>query len=180
MTLLSWFDANVLLWIQDNLRNPVLTAFFKTITHLGDKGLIWILLTAFLLLFQKTKRIGILSGMALLGSLLINNVILKQLIARIRPYDVIPGLQLLIERQTDFSFPSGHAGSSFAAAVILYKELPKKYGIPALILAVLIAFSRLYVGVHYPTDIIGGAVTGILIALGIIRISFRLDNKNKE
>lgn len=167
MTFLFELDGNILLWIQENLRNPFLTAFFRTVTHLGDNGLIWILITAFLLIFKKTRTIGILCGMALIGSLLVNNVILKQMIARIRPYEVIPDLHILIERQKDFSFPSAHTGSSFAAAVILYKGLPKRYGIPALILAGLIAISRLYVGVHYPTDIIGGAVTGVLIALGI-------------
>ena len=92
-----------------------------------------------------------------------NNLLLKNLVARTRPYEVIDGLQLLVSRAVDLSFPSGHAASSFAAAVVMAKLLPKRYGIAALILAGLIAFSRLYVGIHYPTDVLFGAVSGCLI-----------------
>ena len=69
---------------------------------------------------------------------------------------MIDGLKLLIEKQSDYSFPSGHTGSSFASAIVLWKELPRKYGVMALIVAVLIAYSRLYVGVHYPSDVLAG------------------------
>ena len=102
---------------------------------------------------------------SLLGSLLVNNMILKNLVARTRPYEAVDGLQRLIEAQRDLSFPSGHTGSSFAAAVIIYLTCPKKIGIPAMILAVLIALSRLYVGVHYPTDVLAAVVTGTGIAI---------------
>ena len=82
---------------------------------------------------------------------LITNVCLKNLVARPRPMSV-EGLVPLIGKPTDYSFPSGHTCASFACALVLYRILPKKYGVPAVILASLIAFSRLYVGVHYPTD----------------------------
>lgn len=118
--------------------------------------------------------------MALIGSLLVNNLVLKNAVARIRPYEVITNLHILIEKQKDLSFPSGHTGSSFAAAVILYKELPKKIGVPALVFALFIAISRLYVGVHYPSDVIAGAVTGTLIALGIRRGYYFIMDKMQE
>lgn len=104
---------------------------------------------------------------SLVGSVVVNNLFLKNVVARTRPYEVVEGLTRLIEKQSDYSFPSGHTAASFAAAVILFLQLPKKYGIPALILAVLISFSRLYLGVHYPTDVLAGAVSGTLIALAV-------------
>ena len=116
---------------------------------------------------------------ALFGSLVINNIILKNLIARTRPYDVVSGVQLLIERQSDFSFPSGHTGSSFAAAIVLYKELPKKYGLLALVLAAFIGLSRIYLGVHYPSDVMCGALFGSLIGIFVCN-AFKLLKQNRK
>lgn len=158
-------DGQSLIWIQENLRFAFLTPIMKFITHLGDAGIFWILLTLGLLIFKKTRRVGIMSAVALLGALIIDNIILKNLVGRIRPYEVVDGLQCLIGAQKDFSFPSGHTGSAFASAVVCFKELPKRYGIPFLVLAFLIAFSRLYVGVHYPTDVLAGMVIGTMLAL---------------
>ncbi|MCD8337033.1 MAG: phosphatase PAP2 family protein [Lachnospiraceae bacterium] len=159
-------EADILLFIQENIRNPFLNPVFKAITHLGDGGFFWIALTVFLLCFPKTRRAGIYSVCALLGSLLVNNLILKNLVNRTRPYEVIEGLVCLVAPAKDASFPSGHTGASFASAVAVYRQLPKRYGVLLLILAALIAFSRLYVGIHYPTDVLGGLVTGI--ALGML------------
>ncbi|MDO5519296.1 MAG: phosphatase PAP2 family protein [bacterium] len=164
-------DGNILLWIQEYVRNDVLTPVFKFITHLGDSGMIWIVLSLLLLISRKTRKVGLASLLALLFSLLVNNGILKNLVARTRPYDVVNGLQLLIERQTDFSFPSGHTGSSFAAAVVMFHALPRKYGVPALVLAFLIALSRLYVGVHYPTDVIFAACSGTVLGILAYRVT---------
>lgn len=158
-------DGQSLIWIQENLRFAFLTPIMKFITHLGDAGIFWILLTLGLLIFKKTRRVGVMSAVALLGALIIDNIILKNLVGRVRPYEVVDGLQCLIGAQKDFSFPSGHTGSSFASAVVCFKELPKRYGIPLLVLAFLIAFSRLYVGVHYPTDVLAGMVIGTMLAL---------------
>ncbi|MDD3370047.1 MAG: phosphatase PAP2 family protein [Lachnospiraceae bacterium] len=158
-------DQSILLWIQDVLRIPVLNPFFVFITNLGNAGAIWLVISVLLLIPKRTRKIGVLSILALIGSLLINNLMLKNLVGRTRPYENIANLQLLVHKASDFSFPSGHTGSSFAAAYVLYKELPKKYGIPAMILAGLIGFSRLYVGIHYPTDVLAGTVLGIFIAI---------------
>ncbi len=160
------FDSTILLWIQETLRNPVTNAIFKTITHMGDGGVLWICFSLFLCIFKKTRKAGIFALGALLLSVLVNNAFLKNVVGRIRPYEVIAGLECLVKHAKDASFPSGHTGSSIAAATVYLRTLPKKISIPAAVLAVLIALSRLFVGIHYPTDVIAGAITGA--ALGIL------------
>ena len=159
------WDGQFLIWLQENVRTDFLTPIMKLITHLGDKGIFWILIAIVMLFFKKTRPLGIMAGIALVFSVLINNALIKPNVGRIRPYEVVDGLKLLIERQHDPSFPSGHSGASFAAAVVFLVKGPKKIGIPAIIMAALIAFSRLYVGVHYPTDVICGIITGTCCAL---------------
>lgn len=158
-------EADILLWIQNNIRNDVLTPIFKFITTLGNAGVIWIVLSVGLLIPKKTRRVGALALVSLVFSALIDNVILKNVVARTRPYDVIEGLTSLVGAQKDYSFPSGHTGSAFAAAVVMFLGLPKKCGIPILVFACLMGLSRLYVGVHYPSDVLGGALIGTGIAL---------------
>lgn len=164
------FDASILLWLQDHVRGP-LDGVMTVITHLGDKGLLWIAVTLALLFIPRTRKTGFTSTIAMVIGLIVANLILKNWIARVRPYVTIEGLQLMIEVQKDFSFPSGHSTNSFACAWVLFRTMDKKFGIPALILAILIAFSRLYVGVHYPTDVIAGVVIGICAAEGAIAIT---------
>lgn len=158
-------EGPILLWIQEYVRNDFLTPVVTFITHLGDAGFIWIVLTLACLVFAKTRRTGVLLTFSLLLNFLANNLILKNLVARTRPYEAVEGLHRIIEAQSDFSFPSGHTGCSFAAAVVLLIMCPRKVGIPAMVLAVFIALSRLYVGVHFPTDVIGGAIIGTAAAL---------------
>ena len=143
----------------------MLTPIFRFITTLGNAGVIWIVLSVGLLIPKKTRRVGALALVSLVFSALIDNVILKNVVARTRPYDVIEGLTSLVGAQKDYSFPSGHTGSAFAAAVVLFLGLPKKCGIPILVFACLMGLSRLYVGVHYPSDVLGGALIGTGIAL---------------
>ncbi|MDD6212548.1 MAG: phosphatase PAP2 family protein [Clostridiales bacterium] len=162
MTFFFQWEEMVLLWIQENLRNEILTPIMKFITSLGNGGMIWILLTVILLIIPKTRRIGCMSAAALICSLLINNLLLKNLVARVRPYELIQNLTLLTSPAHDYSFPSGHTGSSLAAGWVMFRELPKKYGLFFLILALVIAFSRLYVGIHFPTDVLAGLLTGLL------------------
>lgn len=157
-------DQNILLFIQEYIRHDWMDWFWKGITHLGDFGIFWILLTIVLLIPKKTRKAGVASALALIIGTLITNVAIKNVVARIRPYEVIQELELMIEKQKDFSFPSGHTCSSFASAFAIYrcKEVfPKKWRIAAMVLATLIALSRLYVGVHYPTDVLGGLIVGL-------------------
>lgn len=178
--MLLQLDSSILTGIQEMLRNEVLDPVMVFITHLGDAGMIWILFSVLLLLPSKTRAVGIASLCALAGSYLINNLLLKNLVSRVRPYEVIDGLTALVEWQKDLSFPSGHAGSSFACAVVLSRMLPKRLGIPALVLAVLISLSRLYVGVHYPSDVLAGAFTGIVIGYAAERLVTGVRNRRRE
>lgn len=157
-------DLRVLLWIQDNLRQDVLTPVFRFITNLGGAMNVWVLITAGLLIFKKTRRIGVICLISMLLTLVINNLLLKNLVARPRPFNVCETLIILIKRPTDLSFPSGHTAISFACAGVLVRHFDRKYGVTAILLAALIAFSRLYFGVHYPTDVITGCLIGLLMS----------------
>ena len=149
------------------IHNPVLDALMCAITRLGDAGIFWILLCMVLLILPKTRRSGVILMAALLVDLVICNGILKPLVHRIRPFDVKTGIELLVKRPMDYSFPSGHTAASFASVMALYLAGEKKIWISSLGLAVLIAFSRLYLYVHYPTDVLGGVVIGVMAgALG--------------
>ena len=154
-------DGEILLFIQDHIRQEWMDWFWKAVTHLGDGGVFWILLGIILLFSKKTRPAGVAALLALLVGALITNVCLKNFVARISPYEVVEGLRLMIERQRDYSFPSGHTSASFAAACALVRTLPQKWGTVCMILAGVIALSRLYVGVHYPSDVLGGMVVGI-------------------
>ena len=162
------FDLPVLDWIQANMQSGFMDKFMPFITKFGDHGTFWMIVAALLFLFPKTRKTGLGMAIAMMIGLLVCNVTLKPLVGRIRPYDLQAELgvaiQLLGERMHDFSFPSGHTNASFEAAVVMLKN-SKKLGIPAMILAVLISFSRLYLYVHYPTDVIASIILGTLFAL---------------
>ena len=131
------------------------------LTMLGDAGAIWILLAIVLMLIPGKRKVGFTVAAALLIDLIICNGILKPLIARIRPYDLHTGISLLVKAPTDYSFPSGHTAASFAAAsALLYRK--DRLWIPAMVLAALIAFTRLYLYVHYPSDVLCGILVGFL------------------
>ena len=159
------FDLPILDWIAENIHCAFLDTVMPLITMLGDAGIFWIALSVLFLLFPKYRKIGLGMGAALLMGVLVCNVTMKPLFARIRPYDYqlehFGGtIQLLVATPHDFSFPSGHTLASFEAATVLLIN-NRKLGIPAMILAVLIAFSRLYLYVHYPTDVIFSVFMGI-------------------
>lgn len=154
-------EIQILDWIQ-NLHGPVGDAFWPLVTRLGDAGTIWILLAVVLLIIPRTRKSGAVLAVALCVDLVLCNRILKPVIARVRPFDVNTAVSLLIPKPGDFSFPSGHTAASFTAAAALYFAGEKKLWKPALALASLIAFSRLYLYVHYPTDILGGMAVGVI------------------
>ena len=155
------FEGSILLWIQNNLRSGFLDPIMKAITMLGDKGLIWILITLALLIARRTRKLGVMCAASMVFGLIVTNLIIKNWAARIRPYEMVQGLNCIVPLAKDWSFPSGHTTNSLACAWVLFRKAPKKFGVPALILAILIAFSRLYVGIHYPTDVLGGTLIGL-------------------
>lgn len=179
MSYLLQLDGDILLYIQQYLRHDWMNPFWEFITSLGNAGWFWIVLSVILLLFRRTRKIGITALAALAIGALITNVALKNAVARIRPYEVVDGLKLLIERQHDYSFPSGHTCASFAAAYVYYRTAPKKWGVPAVILAALIAFSRLYVGVHYPSDVLAGLLIGLFAGWAALKLAAYISQKTK-
>lgn len=161
------------------IHTPLFDKILAFITSLGNAGIIWIVLAVVLLILPKTRKTGIIVAAALLMDLVLCNLILKNLVARVRPYDVNTAIAILIKKPLDFSFPSGHTAASFAAMTALFLAKMKKAWIAALVLAVLIAFSRLYFYVHYPTDVLGGAVVGILSGIIGYTIVEKLDKRWK-
>lgn len=162
-------DGRILLWIQNFLRFDWLNPIVLSLTKLGDAGTVWIVLTALLLLWKKYRKTGSAMATALLLGYLATNLLLKNLVMRPRPFDAIPQLQALIPAG-GWSFPSGHSTSSMAAGVVMFCQLPRRAGVPALVLAILICLSRLYIGVHYPTDVLCGALIGVIMGLCAIQL----------
>lgn len=155
-------DLNLLIWIQKYAQTSLGNVFFSHITRLGDYGLLWILLTIVFLILPSKRHIGISTTLSLLCSTLIVNVILKPLVQRTRPFDLYP-LQLLIPTPTDPSFPSGHTAAAFAFATafaLSSEDVAAKITLFAF--ATTIALSRLYLFVHYPTDVLGGILIGVV------------------
>lgn len=176
------FDYSILNYINEHFHNAFFDGFFSIITHLADAGWFWIALAALLLCFKKTRKTGCVMGAALLMGVIFGNGILKPLIHRVRPYDnaawspAVTRATLLISPPSDYSFPSGHTLASFEGAFGIFL-CNRKWGAPALVLAVLIAFSRLYFYIHYPTDVIGGMILGIGFAVAAFFIVGAIWNK---
>ena len=154
-------ELAVLDWVQAHLRCGALDAVMVFLSRICDHGEVWILLAAVLLLFPKTRRAGVYLACGLLVDLAVCNLWLKPWIGRMRPFAANPNITLLVAPPSDASFPSGHTASSFAAVCAL-KRAGSPLWRPALVLAAGIALSRLYLYVHWPSDILGGAAVGLL------------------
>ena len=166
------FEFLVLDFIKDNIKNPFFDFLMPKITALGNGGIIWIVAAVVLLAIPKYRKGGIALSIGLLAGLIIGNVALKPLVARIRPFNLVEGIELLITAPVDYSFPSGHTLSSSIAAAILTMT-DKRFGYVAIPLAVLIAFSRLYLYVHFLSDVLGGALIAAIISIAIYFIFFK-------
>lgn len=147
------------------IHTPILDQVMRFVTSLGNASVVWILLAIVLLLIPKTRKGGVVLLDALCIEIILCNGILKNLFARTRPYEVNQAVRLLITKPKDYSFPSGHTAAAAVAVMALYLAKVKKVWQCALILAVLIAFSRMYFYVHYPTDILGGVLLGVISGL---------------
>ena len=165
LTNIPAFDDAVMTFVQNFLHNALTDFIFPVITYLGEGGFIWILTAVVLLFFKKTRTTGILVLITMLFTFVTGELILKNLICRPRPCHLFPDVPLLVGRPDSFSFPSGHSASSFTAAVML--TLRHKKAWPALLLAAAIAFSRVFLFVHFPTYILAGALLGTLFAFTV-------------
>lgn len=159
----AW-DASVITAIYENVHSAFLTMFFRIVTLLGEGGIFWIAVAVILLFFKKTRRSGICIGASLLIGVIIGNGIIKNVVARPRPYDAIEGIESVVSHLSDYSFPSGHSLCCFEAATALAMNRTR-WAIPAYVGAVLVAVSRLFLFVHYPTDVICGALLGVLFGV---------------
>ncbi len=170
------FELSILDFIQSFAGNELIDNFWVFMTHLGDNGIIWILLSVALFINPKTRKVGVMCVVALALSGLLTNAVLKNLVGRARPFNY-SDIELLIKEPSDYSFPSGHTSISFAVAFVLLKEKFKinnlKLYIPIMVLAVLVSFSRLYLYVHFPSDIIAA----IILAYGYSIIARKVGHK---
>jgi undecaprenyl-diphosphatase len=172
MNAITQFDFSIINFIQENFRCGFLDAVMSFITSLGDVGFIWILISVILLFFKKTRKLGIQLLFSIVFAYVIYQWILKPVVARPRPFTQNPLIELLIKAPKDFSFPSGHTACGFSFVIILFLK-KNKWWIPSLVLASLIGFSRMYLYVHFFTDVICGALCGIIFGA----ISFYLSEK---
>ena len=164
---MQW-EAEFLLFLQNHVRNDHLNIIMNAFSSLMNYGIMAIVLVVFLLAHKRTRSIGFVALIALLVSVVVNNLILKNAVERVRPYDAIEGLMLIAKKPNDYSFPSGHSANSFVVAGVITwcAARDKKWiGILLLILSGFIAFSRMYVGAHYPTDVIFGVISGLIISI---------------
>lgn len=174
ISLIKTFDSSILFFIKDNMHGPIMDKVMVISTHLGDGGMIWIIIALALMINKKYRKIGVMALAALILSTILGEGILKHGVHRIRPSEDINAINLLITKPLSYSFPSGHTASSFAVAGVLAKYL-KKYAVGFFALASLIAFSRLYLYVHYPTDVLAGIVLGVICS-GIINYLCKKSN----
>lgn len=165
-------DQSILYWIHDNLSCGLLDALMPKLTLLGSGGAVWLLAAAIMLCTKEYRRQGVILLAGLAVGVLVGNVCLKNLVARPRPCWLDDSVKLLISAPADYSFPSGHTLSSVIGATVLAKT-DRRFGWAAIPLAVIIAFSRLYLFVHYPSDVLAGAVLGVAIGLAVYRTGMR-------
>lgn len=172
LDLIQKFDESLALFFQ-SIHNPITDFPMTVITKLGDDGIFWILLAVVLLIFKKTRKTGFMLAAALIFCLVINNIVLKSIFSRERPFVVLEAIELIIDPPGGYSFPSGHTVSSIASATTVFwsfKNSSKLAAWGAVVLAVLIAFSRMYLCVHFFTDVLAGAVVGVLLGIAAIAL----------
>lgn len=176
-------DVDALLWIQNNLRSEELTALMEKITLFGEHGIFWIVICLSLMAFKKTRRIGIICSLSLALTFICCNLLIKPIVDRLRPWEAYPVLKPLLEDPGDASFPSGHTANAMGPAWALFltgydNKKARIWGVLAVILAFFIGFSRIYLGVHYPSDVICALILGVLCA-STVYYSYRRYEKTR-
>ncbi|SFU70865.1 undecaprenyl-diphosphatase [Clostridium sp. DSM 8431] len=169
MQFIQNIDTAILMFIQNHFTSPLADSFMVAITSVGNVGALWIAITLIFLVSKKYRKYGLMLFASLVLCSIIGNLGIKPLVARPRPYNFDDSITLLIDKPRDFSFPSGHTMVSFASATIIY-YMNRKLGVITYILAALIAFSRLYLYVHYFSDVLAGLIIGILISKFVIKV----------
>ncbi len=177
IAILEWIHAN---WHQSEVFNRIM----KGITVLGNAGVMWIAIGVVMLFFKKTRRGGLVMLISLAIGFLLNDIVIKPLVARPRPFEENPTFLVFLEEiglkaPSGYSFPSGHSFSSINCAVVLTYFFKKK-GLPAVFLALVIAFSRAFVLVHYPTDILMGLIFGVCTAFSVIAVYRKIIEKKEN
>lgn len=167
------------LYALQELHSPVMDQIMIFITQLGDSGAFWIGIALVCCVMKKHRKMGIQVLVTMLFTFLIGNLILKNLVARPRPCAIDPSIALLIPHPSEYSFPSGHSMNGMAAAMAIFFN-NKKAGVPAILMACLIAFSRMYHFVHFPTDILGGFCVGFAVAIVVDHVLQRVIPNLKE
>lgn len=165
-------DESIVLWVSSHLRNEFFDFLMPIVSALGNLGILWIILGFNIILFgkgKKQKKWGFLLLVCLAVTAVVSNFFIKPVIQRMRPFDKL-FLEILIQKPHDFSFPSGHTSAAFASAIVFYMY-NKKAGVFMYLFAFLMAFSRLYLLVHYPSDILIGALIGTGISWYITKIA---------
>lgn len=173
------FEFEVLDFIRNNLKNGFLDTVMPMVTMCGNMGIFWVVIALIISAKAKYRKCSIAMLIGLILGVLIGNLIVKNAVQRDRPSWIIEMENMLIANPQDFSFPSGHTLSSFCSATVLY-HYNKKFGIPAFVMATLIAFSRLYLYVHFPTDIVGGAIMGVMVAVLSVNVTEKYIFKKKQ
>jgi len=176
MECIQSFDVGILEFLQANFNNSVLDNIFFFITKLGDVGAIWLAISIILIFTKKYRRTGFLTVFALLLATLLGEGMLKHIFQRIRPFLEYDNLKTILSHQSGYSFPSGHTASAFACTGVLMSRI-KNLKYVFLTLAILIAFSRLYFFVHYPTDVIVGVILGLFCAWVVLKVNKKYEIK---
>ncbi len=161
---ITQIDFSILDFIQSDLRTDFLDTLMVFLSRIGEGGLVWFSIAIPMLFFKKSRTCGVVMILSMATTLLLGEFVLKNLFGRVRPCNVNLDIEMLVNRPSSFSFPSGHTSSSFASATTVF-QWNKKVGIAALILALGISLSRLYNYVHYPTDVLAGMLFGIFVSL---------------
>ena len=200
------FDGNLLIGIQHALNADWLTPVMKFITLFGEAGIFWILMCLSLIIFRKTRRLGIICAFSLLLTFICCNLILKPLVDRVRPWVTFQMVNAMLPPPGDASFPSGHSANSMGpawgmfiatmpvktAAGRSYDEVRclgwkgegsspvtmHKWSIAAVVLALLVGLSRLYLGMHYPSDVVCGLLLGMIAATVVYKIILTIEDKH--